>query len=276
MIIRALSALCLVMVLAAAACPRDGQPMWKSRITRPLTFHVAPEGRDSWSGTLAVPNRTRSDGPFATLEGARDAIRKLKRGGFVLAAGATVHVRGTLLRDRAFEFTAEDSGLPNAPIVYRGANPRSDRLWGGREISGFKLLTDAAALKRLSSTARSHVLQIDLKAQGITDYGIVRSRGHGSEPEPPAALELFFRGRPLQLARWPNSSPWPNQGYELTHAPVAGDRFTYSGDRPSRWATTKDVWIGGYWQQDWAYNTVPVASIDTQKKEIISGPTHGV
>ncbi|HRR67609.1 MAG TPA: hypothetical protein P5063_08195, partial [Methanomassiliicoccales archaeon] len=36
---------------------------------------VSPQGNDRWSGRLAAPNRSRTDGPFATLERARDAVR---------------------------------------------------------------------------------------------------------------------------------------------------------------------------------------------------------
>ena len=38
-------------------------------------FYVATDGNDAWSGTLASPNAEKSDGPFATLQRARDAVR---------------------------------------------------------------------------------------------------------------------------------------------------------------------------------------------------------
>src|ERR1700737_3148964 len=41
------------------------------------TFYVATNGSDSWSGKLAEPNAGKSDGPFATLQQARDAVREL-------------------------------------------------------------------------------------------------------------------------------------------------------------------------------------------------------
>lgn len=31
-------------------------------------YYVAPNGRDSWSGTLAEPNHGLTDGPFATFK----------------------------------------------------------------------------------------------------------------------------------------------------------------------------------------------------------------
>jgi len=41
-------------------------------------FFVSPEGNDEWSGTLAAPNETKNDGPFATLQRAQQAVRSLK------------------------------------------------------------------------------------------------------------------------------------------------------------------------------------------------------
>ena len=37
-------------------------------------FYVSPVGRDSWSGRLPEPNEAATDGPFATLGRARDAV----------------------------------------------------------------------------------------------------------------------------------------------------------------------------------------------------------
>lgn len=42
-------------------------------------FYVAADGNDSWSGTLAAPNRQKTDGPFATMVKAQEAVRELKK-----------------------------------------------------------------------------------------------------------------------------------------------------------------------------------------------------
>jgi len=55
-------------------------------------WHVSPSGNDTWSGSLAEPNADRTDGPFATLERARDAIRNQKKAG--LAEPSTVSIHG--------------------------------------------------------------------------------------------------------------------------------------------------------------------------------------
>jgi regulation of enolase protein 1 (concanavalin A-like superfamily) len=41
-------------------------------------FYVAPNGNDQWSGTLAEPNSTNTDGPFASINRAQQAVRSLK------------------------------------------------------------------------------------------------------------------------------------------------------------------------------------------------------
>jgi len=45
------------------------------------TFYVSPDGNDDWSGGMSQPAADKSDGPLATLTGARDKIRKLKSAG---------------------------------------------------------------------------------------------------------------------------------------------------------------------------------------------------
>ena len=61
--------------------PLGHAPSNGRRRTLEATFYVATDGSDSWSGRLPAPNADRSDGPFATLEKARDAIRRMERTG---------------------------------------------------------------------------------------------------------------------------------------------------------------------------------------------------
>jgi hypothetical protein len=79
--LRALSGCMLnLLVLAAAA---SGQAVLQPTPSGEggTVMYVSTEGNDTWSGKLAQPNAQRSDGPFATLAAARDAIRKLKAQG---------------------------------------------------------------------------------------------------------------------------------------------------------------------------------------------------
>ena len=52
----------LVAMTASASVPR-------------ADFFVATAGNDGWTGKLAAPNAAGSDGPFATLDRARQTVR---------------------------------------------------------------------------------------------------------------------------------------------------------------------------------------------------------
>ena len=41
-----------------------------------IDLYVSPAGDDAWSGRRPDPTRDGRDGPFATLEAARDALRE--------------------------------------------------------------------------------------------------------------------------------------------------------------------------------------------------------
>lgn len=242
------------------------------RGAEPVRFHVAPSGNDVWSGKLAEPNRAGTDGPWATLERARDAIRQLRRAGPLPAGGVEVVLAaGRYERSQAFELSDEDSGTEDSPIVYRAVRTGAARLLGGREVRGFQPVTDPAVLRRLEPQARGRILQSDLRAQGIRDYGAPQGGG----------LHLYFQGRPMRIARWPNEG-FVKMVEVLGPTPrdVRGTKgcaegiFSYEGDRPRRWAEEADIWLHGYWFWDWADQRQKVDSIDHEKRVITLAKPH--
>jgi regulation of enolase protein 1 (concanavalin A-like superfamily) len=63
---------------------RDGK-LLRSELWQPFNaqeaqadFYVSPKGNDAWSGTVAEANAAATDGPFATIERAKQAVRELK------------------------------------------------------------------------------------------------------------------------------------------------------------------------------------------------------
>ncbi len=154
---------------------------------KPMNFYVSPQGNDGWSGTLSSPNRGRTDGPFATLERARDAIRYLKRQGKLPEGGVTVWLRGGIyFRQNPFTLTAEDSGTAASPITYSAYRNEKVRIVGGKSVGGWKPVSEEAVLRRLPPEARGKVVYVDLKRQGITDFGQMRRRGFGLSATIPA------------------------------------------------------------------------------------------
>lgn len=78
---------------------------------RNIAFYVSLSGNDSWSGKYPEPNKDKTDGPFATLEKAREAIRDSKRETGLPSGGVTVYVRGGVYSfTETFLLTEADAG----------------------------------------------------------------------------------------------------------------------------------------------------------------------
>ena len=225
----------------------------------PLELYVSPQGHDTASG--------HRNAPLATLAGARDRLRALKRAGSLLRAGVTVVIRGgTYFQRETFTLTAADDLSP-VPVTYAAFPGETVRLTGGQEVHGWQPVTDPAILDRLDPAARGHVLQADLKAQGIMDFGQLSPRGF-ARPVTPAGLELFFRDAPMTLARWPNEGATPWAHVAGTPSDQGADHFSYDGDRPTRWAKADDAWVYGYWQFDWADGYTKILGVDATHHQI--------
>ena len=106
------------------------------------TLYVSPAGSDNWSGRLSHPNADRSDGPLASLGGARDAIRKMRSDGGLLEGIDVLVADGQYPLRETFVLTAEDSGTAAHPIRYQAAPGAQPVFTGGRRITGFQQAPD--------------------------------------------------------------------------------------------------------------------------------------
>ena len=266
--------------LADGAPYRDLRQRRLDRVSHPAQrLFVAPNGDDANPGT--------EQRPFRTLERARDAVRELKKMGPLPKGGIAVMLkRGVYRRETdSFALTAEDSGAADAPILYQAVAGEKPILRGGRAISGFAPLTDPVGKQRIPAAAQPHVLQADLRAAGVKDFGKLRPRGRAigmkHDPDVPAHLELFFSGLPMSLARWPNDTPKMSQRYTTvdlgdqktsrSHGRVVAAEsnfFSYTDPRKDAWAKESDAWLYGCWQYMFFGCYVRVTRIDTTKREI--------
>lgn len=206
------------------------------------TFYVAPDGNDTWTGRLPQPNAAKSDGPLASLEGARDAVRALKAAG-ELAEAVTVEVRGgTYALNRTLVFTAEDSGVEGRPVTYRAHPGESVVLTGGRPVTGWK-------------KHEGGVWVAELAAQGFDDF---RFR------------ELFFRGERQVLARYPNYDPeHPVTGgllYVDDTAAQSHNSFYYrEGTIPfDKWGPIPQAEVNIFPYHCWDHNILRIAKVDQE------------
>lgn len=124
--------LCLTLGLLALAAGASGR-------RKPVVFYVAPDGNDRLSGTAPTPQRDGTKGPFATLEGARDAIRKLKVDGELQQPVQVKVCGGTYFLRRPFVLKPEDSGTESCPVTYMAQAGEQPIFSGGRVITDWQL-----------------------------------------------------------------------------------------------------------------------------------------
>lgn len=228
------------------------------------TFFVATDGNDTNIGT--------KDSPFATIERARDEIRKIKQSGNLPQNGVCVYVReGDYGILSSIEFTNEDSGTENNPITYRAYPGEKVSFYGGVKIDqkDMKKTNDTTVLDKIyNQSARTKIMELDLTKYGITEVPKVKWQGSFnhiakndnlvSDP----SMELFVDGNAQTIARWPNS------GYSTYSAVddivnkiteqqrITGEVSNYiikfNDDRAFKWNDAKDALFYGFWDNDWA------------------------
>ena len=169
-----------------------------------LQLYVVDESRQPQKRVNATQNDT-ADGsaarPFTSLTAARDFLRSLRP---LPAAGAVVNVGCGL--HGPLELNASDSGTEGSPILYQGA---FDKLSGEPcALISAGLRVPASAFRPWAP--RPGVVVANLSALGMTAFGKI-TNGDLEDCQNHKA-ELFFGGKPMQLARWPNNLPNSSSG----------------------------------------------------------------
>jgi len=225
-----------------------------------LRLYVATNGNDAWSGTLAAPKPAGTDGPFATLTRARDALRQLRAAGkldrpvTVLVRGGTYHLPETLV------LGPEDSGTATTPVAYEAHPGEKVVLSGGRRLKGWR-------------PRKGEIQQCDLEALGLHDAPL---------------RQLFYNGTRQPLARVPNVDPehprtggwmyvprtFPIPDYNPAkhdrtwvkpYDPALKTHLAYDPSLldPSKWADPTAAEVSLFPWQCWNNNIVRIQAVDT-------------
>ncbi len=107
-----------------------------------VTLYVSATGSDTADGRSAEAG-VAGTGPFATLERARNELRTLgpnSAGGTVVVRGGTYNLQST------FRLEAQDSGTPQAAIVYKASAGESVVLSGSKQQSNVAYLETVIAM----------------------------------------------------------------------------------------------------------------------------------
>lgn len=242
----------LTLLIAAAAA-----------LAAPATVYVSKAGNDAWTGKLAAPNKAGTDGPLASLEGARNAVRSMKKTGPLPAGGVTILVSPGLYEASAtLVLDQQDAGTPTAPVVYRGTGTPKPIIVGGRAIANWQ-------------PYQGKILKADVGAQGFKDIYF---------------RQLLCNGKRMDLARYPNrdadhpvTGGWayadgkPVPMYEnIPNEPQ--NIFQYREADARNWAHPEEAEVMVFPRFNWWNDIIRIASIDRDKRLITlaSNASYGI
>lgn len=166
-------------------------------------FFVSPSGSDTWSGTLPEPNDQRTDGPFATLERARDAIRDTAKS---RSADVVVLIRGGTYRlSKTVVFGTKDSPQGDSTITYAAYPGEAPVFSSGHAIKNWKPVTTAPPGLPKEAVGKVHVVDVSERFHALFDAeGLLpRARSKGFIPlKGGSRNQLHFPAGVLKS--WPN------------------------------------------------------------------------
>jgi hypothetical protein len=243
-------------LLFSSACRQEKQS---------FNIYLSPTGNDNNDGS--------KNKPFATLERARNAIREHKASTpDSLIKNINVYLGdGVYEFDQTFRLKKEDAGSRNSKIVYKAIEEGKAVFSGGTgiETNSVKSIKESPIENIFKEELRDSIFFIDLKEQGIADYGKMVQHGFSIAIKP-APMELFINDKSMHLARWPNDS--------MIHVlevisggsvPRSGDTgkeggiFKYGPKQPSTWKENSNLWVYGYFNSPIADDNIKVKEIDT-------------
>lgn len=211
--------------------------------------------------------------PFQSPVQARDWIRNERKVG-KLSPGESVTVLlapGDYRLEATFELEAGDGGASGAPVIYRAEKQGTARVFGGLILSGasFQPVRDEGILARLDPSVREKVVCCQLPT------GVPLPAYPDAFVGMPPAPWLYFDGRQMPLARWPNvdaaNGGWSvfskvvDNGLPKAESPdphaqkLHPGAFVCDDPRAGRWSLADGVWLMGYWTHDWAEQVIRVA-----------------
>lgn len=205
-----------------------------------VRFFVAPHGNDAWSGESAEVNADQTDGPFASVSRALEAVRQKRTSSPppATAPRPEIQVRGGLhFLPQPVTLLPEDSHL-----LLRAFGEERPVLSGGVRITGWTVGTDG----------RWRVILPEVRDQ---DWRFT---------------QLFVNDQRRPRPRLPKEGYYHIAG-ELPATPEAEgrgvDRFQFrAGDIQADWANLNDVEVLAF--HSWSMSRLPIRSVDAAASEV--------
>lgn len=231
----------MLLVLFSAESMLPG-PVGAESLAR--TLYVATNGSDRWSGTLPAPDPTGKDGPFATLQRARNSVREFRMK-YPDAAYAIQVREGVYHLNETFVLEPEDSGTEANPFIIKAYGNERPILTGTRNINNFE------------------------PWRGKIHKAVLSGMIDGADP----VRQLFANGKRQTLARYPNANPsHPERGdflYIEEPSQTGSKReFKYTAGSLPEWVRVQDAEINIFPGSNWSNDIGTLSAIDRKKRKV--------
>jgi hypothetical protein len=228
-----------------------------------IELYVSPQGDDRWSGALSVPNADKMDGPLATLEGARERLKVLRKE--TRTDRVTIFVRkGNYRLNRPFVLGPLDGGGADVPVVYQAFPGEVPVITGARPM-------------RRCLPFRNKIFRCDARMFNLASLPPRRYLwGFANSLTP--HFDVYLHGERLDLARWPNRDLTDRRGLgRWAHIQgVAGSNaFLFpEGMRLARWTHPGRAQVHIFSRYDWRdqYLDVKVIVPKTRTITLVAPP----
>jgi len=214
-------------------------------------FYVDPKGNDSWSGTLKIANKQNTDGPFVSIEKAKQAIRTLKQNN-IFNDKVTVNIAtGRYYLSQPLNFNLMDSGLAGKEVLWQGESGAQVTISAGIPIT----------CKKRDAT----FWDCPLTKLPVNNVYFDTGRIKGNTPK----FELYVNDQKLELARWPD--------HDWAHIKLPLDQktqFSVMATMPILSGDIKAAQVHIFAGNDWYDQYLGVDSVDKTANSIkLSSPT---
>ncbi|MEK6796904.1 MAG: LamG-like jellyroll fold domain-containing protein, partial [Spirochaetota bacterium] len=203
------------------------------------TYYIAPSGNDDWTGTLSAPNAAKTDGPFASVNGALAMLRGVKAKGLYNRPVTVIVKNGIYRMSDPITLIPGDGGTKEYPLLIRAEESGKAVLSGGKRIDGWK--------------KNGELWQTEIDAVKEGDWYF-----HA----------LFINGRRAVRSRHPNTGFFRAANFTKDNK----KEFFFKPGDVLAWENIRDVNVWVYHSWTASFHTVDSIDMD-QNKIIVKNPS---
>ena len=239
--------------VASGLFSRFGEPRAEAGQTAPTdahAFYVSPQGDDGHPGTAAQP--------LATIAAAQRAVRKAMRNGSPIRVWLQ---EGTYYLESPLTFSAQDSGVPDAPILYAAGPGQEVTISGGRPLSCRWMPYRDGIMRTVVSAG------IDFSQLFVNGRRQIRARYPNYDPSQPGKSGYLQAAGPIPAD---STSPYSDPDEEMTFSGQAprGIRFDPATFSSKQWKKPEDAEIHIFQEAYWGNLQWKVRTVDRQTNSI--------